>query len=249
MLLRFEDPAALLRNHGSSASWWFWRWPRSLWVQMATGFRWRRLQALQEVVWHNTVSKGRAQTQSYSKVPSTQMPPSCAFCLACGVCLFSHVSPEEWQCERWLLWQTDCRLSLAYLCLTAELGPRVTHLWEGVMAPIAVLLKSSLNDWNGSWPSLFLGCSGFGIGQTGLWVLSSAFVTTKTSEVVTGGAGGSQPPPSTEVSGVWGEFSTVLCLSQKKKKNPEMYLCISSWLFFFSPKLGKHIKTLTAFAP
>lgn len=70
--------------------------------------------------------------------------------------------------------------------------------------------------------------------ETGLWVLSSAFVTTKTSEVVTGGAGGSQPPPSTDVSGVWGEFSTVLCLSQKKEKNPEMYLCISSWLFIFT---------------
>lgn len=94
---------------------------------------------------------------------------SCLWCMFVFPCF-----PEEWQCERWLLWQTDCRLSLAYLCLTAELGPRVTHLWEGVMAPIAVLLKSSLNDWNGSWPSLFLRCLGFGIGQRqacGDWVV------------------------------------------------------------------------------
>lgn len=109
------------------------------------------------------------------------------FCLACCISVCFYMFPlkddrvrdgcSDKRIANWIshvgVWQLSWALEWC-ICST------------GIVAPIALLLKSSLSGWNGGCPSLFLGCSGDGIGQEQPcgYLVSSAFVTPRISEVI-----------------------------------------------------------------
>lgn len=121
-----------------------WQHCREIWLPSASWCRWRCSRPLWS--WWPCIKCGEAcvpckrrsdtwqflqgQNSDHVLFQSSEHALAVASCLLSWflhVC-FYIISPEEEQSERWMLWQTGCRLNCAHVCLTAELGSRAMPL-------------------------------------------------------------------------------------------------------------------------